>query len=175
MTKHSASLTQSNPLYAQAAEQKNEKRDEVNLAVGNIKKVWGAPVVEEKKSEDPVKPIEYSGASNLNFEKNTPSSVKTKEVVATKVDQKKEKVKNALFAGISDTKKESSDDSDDSDKPAKKKPAEVKAIVQVPQLSVMDLLDFDSPAPVQQQIVISQPQTVNLLEDMMGFGQQQQT
>ena len=47
-----------------------------------------------------------------------------------------------------------------------------KAIVQSPQLSVMDLLDFDSPAPVQQQIVISQPQTVNLLEDMMSFGQQ---
>lgn len=95
-------------------------------------------------------------------------------MVETKVDQKKEKVKNALFAGISDTKKESSDDSDDSDKPAKKKPVEVKAIVQAPpQMSVMDLLDFDSPAPVQQQqIVISQPQTVNLLEDMMGFGQQ---
>ena len=59
MTKHSASLTQSNPLYAQAAEQKNEKRDEVNLAVSNIKKVWGAPIVEEKKTEDSVKAIEH--------------------------------------------------------------------------------------------------------------------
>lgn len=57
-------------------------------------------------------------------------------------------MKNALFAGISDAKKESSDDSDDSDKPAKKKPAEVKPNVQAPQMSVMDLLDFDSPAPV---------------------------
>jgi hypothetical protein len=46
-------------LYAQAAEQKNEKRDEVNLAVSNIKKVWGAPIVEEKKTEDPVKAIEH--------------------------------------------------------------------------------------------------------------------
>lgn len=57
-------------------------------------------------------------------------------------------MKNALFAGISDAKKDSSDDSDDSDKPAKKKPAEVKPNVQAPQMSVMDLLDFDSPAPV---------------------------
>ena len=57
-------------------------------------------------------------------------------------------MKNALFAGISDAKKDSSDDSDDSDKSAKKKPAEVKPNVQAPQMSVMDLLDFDSPAPV---------------------------
>lgn len=51
-------------------------------------------------------------------------------MVENKVDLKKEKVKNALFAGISDKKKESSDDSDDSDKPAKKKQAEVKQTVQ---------------------------------------------
>jgi hypothetical protein len=35
----------------------------------------------------------------------------------SKQDSKKEKARNALFAGISDSKKDSSDDSDDSDKP----------------------------------------------------------
>jgi hypothetical protein len=32
----------------------------------------------------------------------------------------------------------------------------------------MNLLDFDSP-PVQP-MVINQPQSINLLEDLMGFG-----
>jgi len=59
VTKHSASLTQSNPLFAQAAEQKIERREEVNLAVSNVKKVWGGPVVEEKKTEEPIKAIEH--------------------------------------------------------------------------------------------------------------------
>jgi len=40
--------------------------------------------------------------------------------VEKKVDLKKEKAKNALFAGISDSKKEESS-SDESDKPTKKK------------------------------------------------------
>jgi hypothetical protein len=52
VTKHSASLAQSNPLYAKAQEMREVKGpQEPALSVSNVKKVWGTTqaVVEESK------------------------------------------------------------------------------------------------------------------------------
>jgi len=41
VTKHSASLAQSNPLYAKAQEMRDAKPTEPSLAIKNVNKVWG--------------------------------------------------------------------------------------------------------------------------------------
>lgn len=85
------------------------------------------PISVEKQSE-----THYEGSNNMKKNQATVStSVKQSE---SKIDKKKEKAKNALFAGITDNKESSSSDSDD-EKPAK---------IEEPAVAVDDLLSFGS-------------------------------
>lgn len=112
ITKHSATLAQSNPLYTKAQEQREAKPSEIALSTKDVKKVWGSapvqPVQEETKKEDHY--VQGSIAKAV---------VPQKPIAAKKIEVKenKKQVKaNALFAGINDqqdAKKDNSDESDD--------------------------------------------------------------
>lgn len=73
VTKHSASLAQSNPLYAKAQEQRDVKPSEPSLSLSNVKQVWGktAQPVEETKVADPKEDEHYSGSNNITAKTNS--------------------------------------------------------------------------------------------------------
>ena len=80
------------------------------------------------------------------------------------MDKKKEAMKNALFSGISSTKKDSSDSDEEKKEEKKTEPA-----------PEMNLLDFDSAQPAQPtNLLDTEPtqQSDNLL-DMMDSAPQQ--
>ena len=91
------------------------------------KQVWGQPAqpVSPEKPADPIS--DYKGPNNMK-ETVQAKQAKPKEVSKTKLDEKKEQMKNALFSGISGPNKDSDSDSDDDKKkpePKREEPKEV--------------------------------------------------
>lgn len=110
---------------------------------------------EEVASKAPVNDSSASATTGLSSNAGSTSNQK-KEAAKPKVDDKKEKLKNALFTGISATQKED-DDSDDEKKKKEEEPA-----------GEVNLLDFDS-GPSQPTGAENPPATTgDLLDTGMG-------
>ena len=99
----------------------------------NSKQVWGKEGAEDEKSKQidssHSQPAETSVSAGTSLQSTTASSViQKKEPAKPYVDEKKEKMKNALFSGISAKKDEESEDEKKVEEPA----------------GEVNLLDFDS-------------------------------
>lgn len=107
----------------------------------NAKQVWGreSAAPEDEKSKAPTTEPSASAAAGMQSTTGPSSSQKKAEAAKPAVDEKKEKMKNALFSGIS--AKKDSDDSDDGQK---------KQDVKEEPAGEVNLLDFDSGPTIQE-------------------------
>lgn len=119
----------------------------------NSKQVWGKEGAEDDKPKQidssHNKPAEASTSAGAGIQSTTSSStIQKKEPPKPYVDEKKEKMKNALFSGISAKKDEESEDEKKVDEPA----------------GEVNLLDFDS-GPAQATAPEAPPTTTGDLLD----------
>ena len=98
------------------------------LAVGNVKRIWGAQSAEEVKAPEIAPSSTAAGVSQQAPQAapgatNQPASSSKKVAPEpSKADRKKQKAAAALFGGISSSKKDSSDDDDDDSEATPTKP-----------------------------------------------------
>ena len=98
------------------------------LAVGNVKRIWGAQSAEEVKAPEIAPSSTAAGVSQQASQAapgvtNQPASSSKKVAPEpSKADRKKQKAAAALFGGISSSKKDSSDDDDDDSEATPTKP-----------------------------------------------------